>query len=310
VTVNWTSADGDSPDAVVAVGYVADPGDPSLIDYSNINFVAEDLSLGAGSQEIDFTQAGTGTYRPVVVVDDHQNGLIIATTGTTITVVDLLPPAIPNGLTAIPQAGELLIKWDQNVEKDLSGYDIGFALVDDTSQFIYTRTMGPKEIITGTNSIVDAKLWGLTDDTTIFYGLRSYDNSGNYSDWTPLQSTKPWAISPITWNPVPNGINSGGIEIAFDSPMVPESLDEALSVKDATGNPIPGNAYFLVNAEGTKIIGIGLRPTVPYEGAATATLLGGPDGVKAEDERTMGGNYVWSFSLQSNSVFMPALSKE
>ena len=309
VTVDWTSADIDSPGATVAVGYAPDAGAPELLDYSTINFVAEDLPLGAGSQVIDFTQAGTGNYRPVVVVDDKQNGFIIATTGTTVTVVDLLPPAIPTGLGATPQAGELLIKWDQNVERDLAGYDIGFALVDDTSQFIYTRTMGPKEIVTGTSSIVDAKVWGLADDTTIYYGLRAYDTSGNYSDWTPLQSAKPWAISPITWNPVPNGVNSGGIEIAFDAPMVPESLATGLSAKDAAGNPIVGEFYFLLNAEGTKILGIGLRPTVPYEGTATATLVGGPNGAKAEDGRTMGGDYVWSFALQVTDMFMPTLKK-
>lgn len=39
-------------------------------------------------------------------------------------------------------------------------------------QFVYTRTMGPKEIVTGTNSIVDAKLWGLTDDTEILWAAR------------------------------------------------------------------------------------------------------------------------------------------
>ncbi len=42
--------------------------------------------------------------------------------------------------------------------------------------------MGPKEVVTGTNNIVDAKLWGLDDNVTVFYGLRAYDNSGNYSD--------------------------------------------------------------------------------------------------------------------------------
>jgi hypothetical protein len=77
---------------------------------------------------------------------------------------------ISASLTTTSQVGELLIKWDQNTERDLAGYEIGFGLVNDTSQFIYTRTMGPKEIVTGTSSIVDAKLWGLTDDTEVFYG--------------------------------------------------------------------------------------------------------------------------------------------
>jgi hypothetical protein len=266
---------------------------------------------------IDFTYAGTGTYRPVVVVDDNQNGPVIASSGTTITVVDLLPPAIPGGLTATPQAGELLIKWNQNTEPDLAGYDIGFALVNDTSQFVYTRTLGPKEVVTGTNSIVDAKLWGLTDDTTVFYGLRAFDSSGNYSAWTPLQSAKPWALSPNTWNPVPNGSGTGGVEIAFDVPMVPETLDDELVVKDAAGNVLNGDFYFLLNAEETKIVGVGFTPNADFAGAATATLTGGPNGARAEDGRTLGGNYVWSFSYQFDfveqvefeGIFMPLLSK-
>jgi hypothetical protein len=208
-----------------------------------------------------------------------------------------------------------LIKWEQNTEKDLAGYDIGFALVDDTSQFVYTRTMGPKEVVTGTNSIVDAKLWGLDDDTTIFYGLRAFDTSGNYSEWTPLQSAKPWALSPNTWNPVPNGAGEGGVEIGFAVPMVPESLDEALTVRDAAGNVLTGEYYFLLNADGTKIVGIGFEPDTAYAGAASATLLGGPDGAQAEDGRTMGGNFPWSFTWQFTpepefeGILMPLLFK-
>jgi hypothetical protein len=312
VTVEWTSSDIDNPDAEVAVGYVVDPGAPELIDYSAINFVAEGLPLGAGTHVIDMSEVGSGTYRIVVVVDDGQNGPKIATIDTTVTVVDELAPAIPSGLTATPQAGELLIKWDQNGEADLAGYDIGFALVNDSSQFVYTRTMGPKEIVTGTSSIVDAKLWGLTDDTTVFYGLRAFDNSGNYSEWTPLQSAKPWALSPNTWNPVPNGVGTGGVEIAFDVPMVADSLDN-LTVRDAAGNVLTGDFYFLLNAEGTKIVGVGFTPDADFDGNATATLIGGPEGAQAEDGRTMGGNYVWTFAYQfdfdEQGIYMPLLGK-
>ena len=49
-TVNWNAGDVDSPEATVAVGYVKDPGDKSLVDYAAVNFVAEGLPIGAGSQ--------------------------------------------------------------------------------------------------------------------------------------------------------------------------------------------------------------------------------------------------------------------
>ena len=127
----------------------------------------------------------------------------LAVSDVVITVDDKVAPAIPSDLAATPQAGELLVKWTQNSERDLSGYEIGFGLTNDPNQFIYSRNMGPKEVITGTNNIVDAKLWGLDDDTEIFYGLRAYDTSGNYSDWTPLQSGTPWSIAPNVWTPTP-----------------------------------------------------------------------------------------------------------
>ncbi|HMN28895.1 MAG TPA: hypothetical protein PKE45_12160, partial [Caldilineaceae bacterium] len=210
-TITWNSSDIDSPNALVSVGYVPDSGDKNNVDYSAITILAEEQALGAGSYTADLAEVGSGAYRLVVVVDDNQNGAVYVASDEVITVDDKRPPAVPTGLTAVPQAGELQVKWNQNSERDLAGYDIGFALVNDTSQFVYTRTMGPKDIMTGTNNIVDAKLWGLDDNTTVFYGLRAYDGSGNYSDWTPLQSAQPWALSPNTWTPTPNGTGVSSI---------------------------------------------------------------------------------------------------
>ncbi len=309
ITVQWTAADSDNPTAVVGVGYAVDPGAPEDVQFSEINFIVEDLPLGAGSQVIDFSEAGTGSYRAVVVVDDKQNGLVIAVSDTVINVVDTRAPVVPVNLTAVPQAGELLVKWDQNGEGDLAGYEIGFGLSNNPAEFIYSRNMGPKEIVTGTNNIVDAKLWGLTDNTTVFYGLRAYDTSGNFSDWTPLQSAQPWALSPNTWNPVPNGAGANNVEIAFDVPMDADSLATALVVKDAAGNALAGSLYLLTNAEGTKVVGVGFEPAAYFKGAAKATLRGGADGVKAEDGRTMGGDYVWSFKFTSRALFLPAVQK-
>ena len=58
---------------------------------------------------------------------------------------------------------------------------------DSVARFFYTRHMGPKDVIVNTNSLVDGKLWGIPDNVEVFYGLRSYDASGNYSAWTPLK---------------------------------------------------------------------------------------------------------------------------
>ena len=264
---------------------------------AEVTILAENLPLGNGTYTEDLTQIGSGKYRMVVVADDIANSAVLAVSDVVITVDDKVAPAVPADLTAVPQAGELLIKWTQNSERDLGGYEIGFGLVNDPAQFIYSRNMGAKEVMTGTNNIVDAKLWGLDDNTTIFYGLRAYDTSGNFSDWTPLQNGTPWAIAPTTWTPTPGGSGIASVEIGFAVPMNLSTLESALTVKDGSGNVIPGTTYLLVDFASSKTVGVGFEPSAPIKGTFTATLNGGAAGVQAEDGRTMGGNYTWSFTL-------------
>ncbi|MEZ4865871.1 MAG: hypothetical protein R3C14_31445 [Caldilineaceae bacterium] len=303
--VTWTASDTDTPTATVSVGYVVDSGDPSTVGLADVTILTDSLPLGDGSYSQDLTEIGAGSYRLVVIADDDVNGTVLAVSDVVVTVEDTLAPAVPTGLTTAPQAGELLVKWTQNSERDLAGYEIGLALVNDTSQFVYTRTMGPKEVVTGTNNLVDAKLWGLDDNTTVFYGLRAYDTSGNYSAWTALQSAQPWALSPNTWTPTPNGAGGSTIEIGFAVPMKLATLDGALTVKDANGQPVVGTTYFMVDFASSKTVGIGFTPSTPTPGKFTATLKGGAGGVQAEDGRTMNDNYSWSFTLQPEQIFLP-----
>lgn len=170
--------------------YTADTGDPDAIGLADVTILVDNKPLGAGSRTENLSEIGSGAYRMVVIADDDVNGAVLAVSDVVVTVTDSRAPAVPGGLTATPQAGELLIKWNQNGERDLAGYEIGFGLVNNPAQFVYTRNMGPKEIITGTNNIVSAKIWGLADNTTVFYGLRAYDGSGNYSNWTPLRPSR------------------------------------------------------------------------------------------------------------------------
>lgn len=313
-TITWTGSDSDSPGATVNIGYIKDSGDKDNIDYSAINFVAEGLPLSAGSHTIDFKESGTGAYRLVAIADDGSNGLVYLASSTVISVTDQLAPAVPSGLQAVPQAGEMLVKWTQNTEADLAGYEIGFGLVNDPNQFIYSRNMGPKEVVTGTNNIVDAKLWGLQDNVTIFYGLRAYDSSGNFSDWTPLQSATPWALAPKTWEPLPDGVGVRGVvEMAFAQPMKFETLENKLVVKDSNGQVVQGTSYFLSDLDG-NVIGVGFQPTTPFNGPASATLTGGANGVQSADGRTMGSDYSWKFTLNpapslANTIFLPLINR-
>lgn len=321
VKVDWNASDVDTPGATVSVGYAVVTETVAATEVSELNrdaanandFIplADGLALGAGSFTWNFDQLQSGKYKIGVQVDDGVNIPVTTYSDLVITVVDKRAPAVPTGLTAIPQAGELLINWQQNSERDLAGYMIGFGLENDPNKFVYTRNMGPKEIITGTSNIVDAKLWGLTDNTTIFYGLRAYDISGNVSDWTPLQAAKPWALGPSSWNPVPSGEGSGAVEIAFDTPLKQETLDGALTVVDARGNPVVGEFYLISDFDGTEVLGIGFQPSATLTGDFTATLKGGAAGVQAVDGRTMNESYVWSFTLKAagSTVFLPLVAR-
>jgi hypothetical protein len=305
VTMTWSAVDADSPDARVSAGYVPVPAAAGSIDLSSFTPLAEGLSIGAGTQQWTLDQVPTGQYQVAVMVEDGANPPVLVASATVIDVVDHRAPALPTGLTAISQAGELLVKWKQNPELDLAGYELGFGLFDDPAQFVYTRTLGAKEVITGTNNIVDAKVWGLDDNVEIYYGLRAYDLSGNSSNWTPLSKATPWALSPNTWTPEPNGTGAVAVEIAFAVPMQAPTLANALTVKDAEGHTVPGSTYQLVLLDGETVIGLGFRPDRLLVGKFTATLKGGAAGVKAEDGRILGGDYAWSFTLAPQTVFMP-----
>lgn len=320
IKVDWNATDVDTPGATVRVGYavvtdtVAAAVSELNRDAVNANdFIplADGLAQGAGSYIWNFDQLQSGKYKVGVQVDDGVNVPVTTYADLVIIVVDKRAPAVPTGLAAIPQAGELLVRWQQNSEQDLAGYIIGFGLENDPNKFVYTRNMGPKEVVTGTNNIVDAKLWGLTDNTTIFYGLRAYDISGNVSDWTPLQAAKPWALGPSAWTPIPSGEGSGNVEIAFDTPLKQETLEGALAVVDASGNAVAGELYFLTDVAGTQVTGIGFQPATALTGEFTATLKGGAPGVQAIDGRTMNENYVWSFTLQTagRSIFLPLIAR-
>jgi hypothetical protein len=87
------------------------------------------------------------------------------------------------------------------------------------------------------------------------------------------------------------------------------TLENALTVKDASGNIIPGTIYLLADFNSTKTVGVGFEPTDPVQGTFTATLKGGAAGAQAEDGRTMGGDYTWTFTLQTPQLFLPLVRR-
>jgi hypothetical protein len=307
VRVLWKAADVDSPNAKVSLSYVKVVSGTS--DLSTAQLLTDTLPLtsGALSQYIwSVTEVPTGQYQVVVSVDDGVNAPTTEVVGLVVTVVDTQPPAVPSNLVAASLPGELLITWTPNKEKDLAGYEIGFAEVNNVNQFIYTRNMGAKEAGVGQ---LDAKLWGLKDNKTVFFGIRAYDEDGHYSAWSPLVAGTPWALSPNAWTPTPDStaLGSTRVEVAFDTPLQASSLASALTLRDAQGALIAGTQTPLYDFDGVKIVGVSFKPAQPLKDGETytATLKGSATGIKTEDSRTMPVNYSWKFTAVNAKLYLP-----
>lgn len=319
VDASWSVSDTDSSAVQVSVGYVAVTGDGSDASFLNAEVLDDSLGLGNGTFVWSLSEAPTGKYRMVVIADDGQNPPSAAFSATIIDVTDQRAPAVPTGLAGTPQAGELLVKWNQNTERDLAGYQIGFGVVNDGNpdtpdQFVYTRDMGPKEVITGTSNIVDAKLWGLDDNVEIYYSMRAYDISGNFSDWSSNQTGKPWPLSPDGWLPTPNSTDVelfSRVEVAFNTPISSNTLDGNLTLLDENNMPVAGTFEYITNLDQDKALGLSFRPDQPLSGEKKYTVVvkGGANGVTAEDNRQMSADYKWSFTTGLAELFLPAVMR-
>jgi hypothetical protein len=309
IRVNYTASDADSPDATVSIGLIAVDDANTPIDYARISMLRTGLPAGAGGFDWTPDQVTSGRYRLVVLVDDGKNPEAFAAAPTIVTIVDQRAPSAPSGLGFVPQASEVLVRWEQNGEADLAGYEIGFGIVDDgrpdtPENFVYTRLMGPKEIVTGTNNIVDGKLWGLDDDVAMYYSVRAYDQAGNYSAWAPMQVGKPWALAPSMFTPAPNAaaVNRGTrIALAFSTPLVPESIAASLEVVDAAGQAVAGEFDYIIDESGARVTGVSFNPASPLQ-ANTEYTARLKSGVRALDGRQTPGDVVWRFSTGDAGV--------
>ncbi len=305
VTLAWRAADSDNPEATVSVGYAPLAEDGVTLDLTGLRTLADELPLGAGSYGWDLSEAPTGRYKLVVTVEDEENPPVEVAADLVIDVLDQRPPLTPDLFdgenTPLP-AGQLL-GWLPNQELDLAGYEIGMGLEFDPAQFIYTRTLGIKEVVTATG-LIDAKLWGLDDDVEVWVGVRAYDESGNYSAWSDLLGVKPWAVSPRSWTPVPGSTVGTKTEIvvAFHSSLKPESVQAALELFDANGAPMPGTSSLIMNLDGAEVIGMRFDPAAPLQDGATYTVRvrGGGDGISTLDGRMMPDHYTWQFTVDAS----------
>ncbi|HYN88479.1 MAG TPA: hypothetical protein VER55_08105, partial [Ardenticatenaceae bacterium] len=316
--VSWSANDSDNPEATVTVSYA--PAVEATADLVDTTVLAEGLPLGGREHTWNLSDVPTGRYRLVVEVNDGRNAPVTSISETVIEVVDQRAPAIPEDVTAAPLPGQLLVRWSPNAERDLAGYEIGFGVVEDSSEFLYTRTLGTKELVFTETNKIDARLWGLQDDQTVYYGLRAYDRSGNYSDWSsPLVQGKPWALSPRAWTPAPDDRVAivSEVEVAFDTPLVPASIDQdSLVVRRGgpDGARVAGTVTQLLDINGEHVLGIHFEADAPLEpGSYLVIVDGGEDGVTAVDGRRMPEDYnrFWRFTVvpPPSGLYLPLLQR-
>lgn len=94
------------------------------------------------------------------------------------------PPAIPQGLQAVPGDGQVVLSWEPNSETDLLGYDVYRATVLNGNYEKITAT----PLAPGVTTYFDR---GLENGTTYFYKLRAVNMGGLASPFTEAVSATP-----------------------------------------------------------------------------------------------------------------------
>ncbi|GIW07198.1 MAG: hypothetical protein KatS3mg060_2003 [Dehalococcoidia bacterium] len=303
VTLTWTAQDSDSPSATVRVGFA--PVLNGNVDLSATRFLSENLPLGPGTFVWNLIDAPSGTYRLVVEANDGKNQPQVGVADLDIDVVDTTPPATPSGLAVDPLPGMVTLRWAANTELDIAGYEVGFALTPDFNAFLYTRNVGPRDT-SATTTETGARIWGLEDNQTVYFSVRAYDMDGHYSPWAPFVAGSPWPLSPRNISPTPAMTGTPPVvAVSFNTPLDRDRLPSILSVTTDDGSPLPGELEVIEDLETGDAIGLLFRASISDRVAARATILGGANGVRAADGRTMPTNYSWSFTLEPAKTFVP-----
>jgi hypothetical protein len=328
--ISWIAADTDSADAKVKVFYARVYSGTTQADLGSMIPIAEDLPLGSGSAVWDRTHVQSGVYKIVVQAYDGKNPPVNLIQSNEFVIVNTDPPAVPSNVTASSLPNQLLLKWDKNTEPDIAGYEIGFALVPDASQMLYTRDVGTNDVYTGALQALsgqaaapsvaakfmpdsfdapeatradqtDAKLWMPADGDTVYYAVRARDLDGNISDWSAMTAGAPWPISPKAYSPAPNGSGQTVIEVGFAAALDPATLN-ASSIKlfDANNVQIPGNTSLVYAADETSVVGLRFTPKNGVAlGRYQGRVSGGAGGIASVEGRKMPADFVWSFNFSA-----------
>lgn len=323
-TLTVIVTDTDSPDALTTFAYGrVDTATNALVEGAITPIFTTTAQGTLTHTWVMSGQVPSGVYRWVATVNDGKNAPVALFDTRNLTITDATPPAAPAGLTALALPRSVQANWNPNTEKDLAGYEIGYGFVNEFESFIYTRTMGDKEIspaalargsnlrlansVDGVASVTqfDGKLWGLDDGAPVFVGVRAYDESGNYSPWT-LAPGAPWSLSPQAVSPAPDFFGEvESVQAAFGVPLKNSDLIHQLIVRDENEDVITGTIELLYGFGDGEVIGMRFRPETPMPpGIYAATLLGGEDGINTPGGNYMPADYVWTWK-QTNTLDAP-----
>lgn len=323
-TLTVIVTDTDSPDALTTFAYGrVDTATNALVEGAITPIFTTTAQGTLTHTWVMSGQVPSGVYRWVATVSDGKNAPVTLFDTRNLSITDATPPAAPSGLTALALPRSAQANWNPNTEKDLAGYEIGYGFVNEFESFIYTRTMGDKELspaalargsnlrlansVDGVASVTqfDGKLWGLEDGQPVFVGVRAYDESGNFSPWT-LAPGAPWSLSPQAVSPAPDFAGEvESVQAAFGVPLKNSDLIHQLIIRDENEEVITGTIELLYGFNDGEVIGMRFRPEIPMlPGIYQATLVGGEDGINTPGGNYMPADYVWTWK-QTNTLDAP-----
>ncbi|MCB0129046.1 MAG: PKD domain-containing protein, partial [Caldilineaceae bacterium] len=87
----------------------------------------------------------------------------------------------------------------------------------------------------------------------------------------------------------------------FLSSLKPQSVQAALELFDANGDPVAGTSVLIMNLDNTEVIGVRFDPATPLQNGQryTARVRGGSDGISTLDGRMMPDHFVWPFTVDA-----------
>jgi fibronectin type 3 domain-containing protein len=163
---------------------------------NNLPFIATSYTIASGLTN------GTAYSFAISAIDadGYQSARSVAINATPI---DLTPPAIPSGLTAIAGNAQATLQWAENTESDLKGYNVyqGTTILNGSP-------------ITGTSYIIT----GLTNATSYGFTISSIDLSGNESAKTATTTVMPMAVPPPTGLTASNDLIAIKVILTWDMP--------------------------------------------------------------------------------------------